>query len=71
MVVAAENETIDPVNGTDEGFTHLRLIDYSESLELDQAVLKETWDSHQSGRADHGERLLAVAVLVRWVEAWL
>jgi asparagine synthase (glutamine-hydrolysing) len=41
------------------------------SLELDPAVLSETWDRHQSGRADHGERLLAVAVLVRWVEQWL
>jgi len=33
-------------------------------------VLRSTWDTHQEGRADLSERLLAVAVLVRWVEEW-
>jgi asparagine synthase (glutamine-hydrolysing) len=40
-------------------------------LGLVDAVLRKTWEEHQSGRADFGERLLAVAVLVRWVETWL
>jgi asparagine synthase (glutamine-hydrolysing) len=40
-------------------------------LGLDTGVLQESWQTHQSGRADLGERLLAVAVLVRWVETWL
>ena len=39
-------------------------------LGLDDAVLRSTWTAHQEGRADLGERLLAVAVLVRWVEEW-
>jgi len=39
-------------------------------LGLDGAVLRTTWDTHQEGRADLSERLLAVAVLVRWVEEW-
>jgi asparagine synthase (glutamine-hydrolysing) len=41
------------------------------SLGLDTDVLSSTWQEHQAGRADHGERLLAVVVLVRWVEQWL
>ncbi len=40
-------------------------------LALDPSVLEETWQRHQAGAADHGERLLAVAVLVRWVAQWL
>jgi asparagine synthase (glutamine-hydrolysing) len=40
-------------------------------LGFDDSTLKKTWEDHQSGRADHGERLLAVAVLARWVETWL
>ncbi len=42
-----------------------------DELGLDRSVLGATWEEHQHGRADLGERLLAVAVLVRWVEAWL
>jgi len=40
-------------------------------LGLDHKVLEGLWQEHQAGRADHGERLLAVAVLSRWVERWL
>jgi asparagine synthase (glutamine-hydrolysing) len=40
-------------------------------LGLEAQLLRECWDQHQSGRADHGERLLAVAVLVWWAEQWL
>jgi asparagine synthase (glutamine-hydrolysing) len=39
-------------------------------LGLDGALLRSTWTAHQEGHADLGERLLAVAVLVRWVEEW-
>jgi len=39
-------------------------------LGLDGAQLRSAWTTHQDGRADLGERLLAVAVLVRWVEEW-
>jgi asparagine synthase (glutamine-hydrolysing) len=39
-------------------------------LDLDAAVLRDHWNAHLAGRADHSERLLAVAVLVRWVEEW-
>jgi asparagine synthase (glutamine-hydrolysing) len=39
-------------------------------LGLDGKLLRGAWTIHQDGRADLGERLLAVAVLVRWVEAW-
>jgi len=42
-----------------------------DELGLDRSVLTATWDDHQRGKADVSERLLAVAVLVRWVEAWL
>ena len=42
-----------------------------DTLGLDRSVLTATWDEHQRGKADLSERLLAVAVLVRWVEAWL
>ena len=42
-----------------------------DALGLDRSVLTATWDEHQRGKADLSERLLAVAVLVRWVEAWL
>ena len=43
----------------------------AKALGLDRHILRRTWDSHLAGRADHGERLLAVAVLVRWTEEWL
>ncbi len=46
----------------------LVLGDTSAELGLDRRVLEATWSSHLSGAANHGERLLAVAVLVRWVE---
>lgn len=39
-------------------------------LGLDARVVEEHWRAHQDGRADHAERLLAVAVLVRWVDEW-
>ena len=39
-------------------------------LGLNTQVLGDHWQAHQEGRADHAERLLAVAVLVRWVEEW-
>lgn len=39
-------------------------------LGLDAGLLRRAWTTHQQGRADLGERLLAVAVLVRWVEEW-
>jgi asparagine synthase (glutamine-hydrolysing) len=42
----------------------------ARQLDLDGKVLKAHWNAHQGGRADFGERLLAVAVLVRWVEEW-
>ena len=41
-----------------------------EGLGLDRQVLQAMWDGHQHERADHSERLLAVAVLVRWTEEW-
>jgi len=41
------------------------------SLGLVETVLRKNWDEHQSGRTDHGERLFAVAILVRWAEQWL
>lgn len=37
-------------------------------LGLRITILQDHWDAHQAGKANHGERLLAVAVLVRWVE---
>lgn len=37
-------------------------------LGLRNDILQNHWIAHQAGSADHGERLLAVAVLVRWVE---
>lgn len=40
-------------------------------LGLDRGVLEATWQTHQDGRADHAERLLAVAVLARWSDRWL
>ena len=43
----------------------------ADGLGLHRKILQQVWDDHQAGRADHGERLLAVAVLVRWVEQWL
>jgi len=43
----------------------------ADGLGLDRHTLQRVWDDHQAGRADHGERLLTVAVLVRWVEQWL
>ena len=43
----------------------------ADGLGLHRGTLQRCWDEHQAGRADHGERLLAVAVLVRWVEQWL
>ena len=38
---------------------------------LDRAVLRHTWDRHRRGRADHGERLLAILVLDRWLARWV
>jgi asparagine synthase (glutamine-hydrolysing) len=43
----------------------------ADGLGLDRQTLERVWDDHQAGRADHGERLLTVSVLVRWVEQWL
>ncbi len=40
----------------------------ASDLGLRSGVLDRHWQAHQAGAADHGERLLAVAVLVRWVE---
>ena len=40
-------------------------------LGLDPGVLEAAWRDHQAGRADLGERLLAVAVLGRWCRRWL
>jgi asparagine synthase (glutamine-hydrolysing) len=40
-------------------------------LGLESQVLERTWYEHKSGKADHSERLLAVAVLVRWAREWL
>lgn len=37
-------------------------------LGLRNDILEHHWLEHQNGAADHGERLLAIAVLVRWVE---
>jgi hypothetical protein len=37
---------------------------------LGSTALLQRLTTHQDGRADLGERLLAVAVLVRWVEEW-
>jgi len=42
-----------------------------DDLGLDRKVLQSTWDAHLQAKADHAERLFAVAVLVRWVEEWL
>lgn len=49
----------------------LVLGDTAADLGLDRGLLRATWDRHQRGTADHGERLFAVAVLVRWAELWL
>lgn len=38
---------------------------------LDRTILSRTWNEHRSGRADHGERLLAVVVLDRWLARWI
>ena len=43
----------------------------ADGLGLDRHTLERIWGEHQAGRADHGERLLTVAVLVGWVEQWL
>ncbi len=40
-------------------------------LGLDTSMLERAWEAHQSGSADLGERLFAVAVLSRWVDRWL
>ena len=42
----------------------------ARAVNLDQKYLRIIWEEHQSGKANHGERLLAAAVLVRWVEEW-
>lgn len=42
-----------------------------DDLGLDRVVLRATWNDHLRGRADHSERLLAVAVLSRWIEEWI
>jgi len=42
-----------------------------DRLGLDRTVLRTTWEAHQQGSSDLSERLLAVAVLVRWVEEWV
>jgi asparagine synthase (glutamine-hydrolysing) len=39
-----------------------------DELGLRRRVIEDHWEAHQQGRADHGERLLAIAVLVNWVE---
>ncbi|MCD4749349.1 MAG: asparagine synthase (glutamine-hydrolyzing) [Thermoanaerobaculales bacterium] len=38
-----------------------------DDLGLDRKILEKIWLAHQSGAADYGERLLAVAVLSRWL----
>ncbi len=43
----------------------------ASELGLQGRVLKRHWQAHQAGTANHGERLLAVAVLVGWVETVL
>ncbi len=40
----------------------------ASELGLQKGVLDRHWQTHQAGAADHGERLLAVAILVRWIE---
>jgi len=40
----------------------------SSELGLQGPVLQRHWQAHQAGKANHGERLLAVAILVSWVE---
>jgi asparagine synthase (glutamine-hydrolysing) len=39
-----------------------------DELGLKRGVIEDHWNAHQQGEADHGERLLAIAVLVNWVE---
>lgn len=56
-----------PLRGTIEGSLFGPT---ARRLGLDGALLRTAWTTHQDGRADLGERLLAVAVLVRWVEEW-
>ncbi len=41
-----------------------------DDLGLDRKVLRATWNAHLREQADHAERLLAVAVLVRWADEW-
>ena len=43
----------------------------SAEMGLDQKILRTHWQDHLDGRADVGERLLAVAVLVQWVKRHL
>jgi len=38
---------------------------------LDPSVIGKAWEEHQEGRADHGERLFAIHVLVSWCKAHL
>ncbi len=38
---------------------------------LDVNLLRTYWQEHQDGRADHAERLFAVAVLSWWARRWL
>ena len=40
--------------------------DLTRDLGLDHELLRTVWESHLAGRADHSERLFAVAVLARW-----
>lgn len=40
----------------------------ASDLGLRRTILERYWVAHQQGAADHGERLLAGAVLVTWVE---
>lgn len=40
----------------------------ADEIGLHRRVLENTWNAHQSGSMDVGERLLAVAVLTTWVE---
>lgn len=51
-----------------EGVHQLLQSSTAEELGLQRSVLDRQWQEHQSGAADLGERLLAVAILVNWVD---
>jgi asparagine synthase (glutamine-hydrolysing) len=37
---------------------------------IDLSIVRDVWDEHQTGRADHGYRLWVILMLVAWARHW-